>query len=73
MKNLMIKLVDAIILLAVVIMVIIAVVIGAKAGGAVQAFLFGLGTFILCAFICAFWFCVSGIYHNTKALAEAMK
>lgn len=73
MKNAMIKIVDAIILLVVILAVVIAGFAGAKAGGAVQGIMFAIAAFVLCAFGTAFWFCISGIYHHTKAVAEAMK
>lgn len=72
MKNLMIKIVDAVMMLAVIIAVLVAVLVGSKQGPA-QAALFGVVALIVMSFICAFWFALSGIYHNTKTVAEAMK
>lgn len=72
MKHTMIKIVDVIMMIAVVLAIIIAAMVGAKQGAA-QSVIFGVGALVVMSFVCAFWFALSGIYHNTKIVAEAMK
>ncbi|MNH00173.1 hypothetical protein D3C81_365240 [compost metagenome] len=69
MQHAMIKLVDTILLIIAALVIIIAGLAGMKAGP-LQAILMAAAAFVGSAFTCGFWFCVSGIYHHTKALAE---
>lgn len=72
MKHSMIKLVDAIVLIIVVLSIIASFIIG-FAAGPVQGLLMGLAALVGASFASALWFCVSGIYHNTRRLADLLE
>jgi len=69
MRNTMIKLVDIILMISIIIVVVIAGLAGSQQGG-VTAMIYAFGAFVLMSFINALWFCISGIYHNSKVLAD---
>lgn len=71
MQHTIIKFVNTVVLvLAVLAIVIVFLAVGMATNSWFQAVLGGLLTFVGVAFSTALWFCISGIYFNTKKLAE---
>lgn len=71
MQHAIIKFVNTVVLvLAVLVVVIVFLAAGMSTNSWFQAALAGLLAFVGVAFSTALWFCISGIYFNTKKLAE---